>query len=201
LGSPTFSTFVIALWVVNLGRGCCACAGPGEAQTAWGGPRPPRGVYGGAVLIWAFDGGVSRACRWADEDDDEEESPKVQSKRSAKNQPPLQGKRKGWVPREVADFGDGGAFPEIHAAQYPLDMGRKDGGSTKTVALQMDAEGNIKYDAILHQGRNHKTLIQVMPTYACARSALTHRTLRTHARWHARIQRCTHEHTHTTMHA
>jgi hypothetical protein len=119
----------------------------------------------------------------------------MQSKRSAKNQPPPQGKRKGWVPREVADFGDGGAFPEIHVAQYPLDMGRKDAGSTKTVALQMDAEGNIKYDAILHQGRNHKTLIQVMPNCACARSA------RTHARLHARIQRCKHENTHTTMHA
>ena len=74
--------------------------------------------------------------------------------------PPPYGKRRGFVPRSLADFGDGGAFPEIHVAQYPLDMGRKDGGSSKTIALQMDSEGNIKYDAILHQGRNHKTLIQ-----------------------------------------
>lgn len=80
--------------------------------------------------------------------------------RPTKTQPPPQGKRKGWVPREVTDFGDGGAFPEIHVAQFPLDMGRKDGSNAKTVALQMDAEGNMKFDAILHQGRNHKTLIQ-----------------------------------------
>jgi SNW domain-containing protein 1 len=24
----------------------------------------------------------------------------------------------------VQDFGDGGAFPEIHVAQFPLDMGK-----------------------------------------------------------------------------
>jgi len=35
---------------------------------------------------------------------------------------PLYGYRKGWVPRAVEDFEDGGAFPEIHVAQYPLDM-------------------------------------------------------------------------------
>jgi SNW domain-containing protein 1 len=57
-----------------------------------------------------------------------------------------------WVPREVADFADGGAFPEIHVAQFPLDMGRKDSKGQNTIALQMDAAGNIKYDAILHQG-------------------------------------------------
>jgi len=100
------------------------------------------------------------ARRWADDDDDEEDGPKVLAKRVVKKQPPAQGKRKGWVPRDVVDFGDGGAFPEIHVAQFPLDMGRKDGSNSKTIALQMDSNGNIKYDAILHQGRNHKTLIQ-----------------------------------------
>lgn len=34
--------------------------------------------------------------------------------------------RQGFIPRVREDFGDGGAFPEIHVAQYPLDMGRKD---------------------------------------------------------------------------
>jgi hypothetical protein len=38
---------------------------------------------------------------------------------AAKAAPPY-GKRKGWIPRTVEDFGDGGAFPEIHVAQYPL---------------------------------------------------------------------------------
>jgi len=38
---------------------------------------------------------------------------------------PPYGQRKGWKPKKPEDFGDGGAFPEIHIAQYPLDMGRK----------------------------------------------------------------------------
>jgi hypothetical protein len=36
------------------------------------------------------------------------------------------GHRKTFMPRNVEDFGDGGAFPEVHIMQYPLDMGRKD---------------------------------------------------------------------------
>lgn len=31
--------------------------------------------------------------------------------------------RQGFVPRSQDDFGDGGAFPEVHIAQYPLHMG------------------------------------------------------------------------------
>jgi SNW domain-containing protein 1 len=38
---------------------------------------------------------------------------------------PPYGKRAGWKPRKPEDYGDGGAFPEIHIAQYPRDMGRK----------------------------------------------------------------------------
>lgn len=50
------------------------------------------------------------------------------------------------------DFGDGGAFPEIHVAQYPLEMGRKK-KTSNALALQVDAEGKIKYDAIARQGQ------------------------------------------------
>ena len=39
---------------------------------------------------------------------------------SAKVAAPPYGQRKDWIPRTEADFGDGGAFPEIHVAQYPL---------------------------------------------------------------------------------
>ncbi|KAF9986624.1 mRNA splicing protein, partial [Modicella reniformis] len=63
---------------------------------------------------------------------------------------PPYGKRAGWKPRKPEDFGDGGAFPEIHIAQYPLDMGRKTKTATKagsTIALQVDAQGNVAYDA------------------------------------------------------
>lgn len=31
---------------------------------------------------------------------------------------PPYGQRQGFVPRSIEDFGDGGAFPEIHVAQY-----------------------------------------------------------------------------------
>src|SRR4051812_1187526 len=34
--------------------------------------------------------------------------------------PPPYGQRSGWRPRSAEDFGDGGAFPEIPVAQYPL---------------------------------------------------------------------------------
>lgn len=38
---------------------------------------------------------------------------------------PPYGQRSGWIPRTLDDFGDGGAFPEISIAQYPLEMGKK----------------------------------------------------------------------------
>ncbi|EFX71192.1 puff-specific protein Bx42-like [Daphnia pulex] len=67
---------------------------------------------------------------------------------------PPYGNRDSWMPRNVSDFGDGGAFPEIHMAQYPMDMGRKDqaGQKSNALAIQLDAEGKIKYDAIARQG-------------------------------------------------
>ena len=68
---------------------------------------------------------------------------------------PPYGARKGWIPRSNADFGDAGAFPEINVAQYPLDMGRKDKkASGRALALQVDSEGNVQYDAIAKQGRD-----------------------------------------------
>ncbi|CAB4314149.1 unnamed protein product [Prunus armeniaca] len=59
-------------------------------------------------------------------------------------------KRQGFVPRKVEDFGDGGAFPEIHIAQYPLGMGRDKSAKlgTKILPVTVDAHGNIAYDAI-----------------------------------------------------
>ena len=35
-------------------------------------------------------------------------------------EPPPYGRRQGFVPRTQDDFGDGGAFPEIHIAQFPI---------------------------------------------------------------------------------
>lgn len=63
--------------------------------------------------------------------------------------PPPYGKRQKWMPRSLADFGDGGAFPEIHTAQYPLDMGRSSMAQQKVVALQVDSDGRVAWDAVV----------------------------------------------------
>ena len=72
---------------------------------------------------------------------------------------PPYGRRQGFVPRSVEDFGDGGAFPEIHVAQYPLLMG-KPGQKKSTAIVQVDAEGRADYDAILMQGRDKDQHVQ-----------------------------------------
>ncbi|KAM6311345.1 SNW domain-containing protein 1 [Aegotheles albertisi] len=77
---------------------------------------------------------------------------------SSRREPPPYGYRKGWIPRVLEDFGDGGAFPEIHVAQYPMDMGRKKKMSN-ALAIQVDAEGKIKYDAIARQGQSKDKVI------------------------------------------
>ncbi|XP_038618648.1 SNW domain-containing protein 1 [Tachyglossus aculeatus] len=77
---------------------------------------------------------------------------------ASRREPPPYGYRKGWIPRLLEDFGDGGAFPEIHVAQYPLDMGRKKKMSN-ALAIQVDAEGKIKYDAIARQGQSKDKVI------------------------------------------
>lgn len=73
--------------------------------------------------------------------------------------PPAYGQRAGWRPRSVEDYGDGGAFPEIPVAQYPLDMGRKSTSTSNALALQVDAEGKVKYDAIARRGHNDKRIV------------------------------------------
>lgn len=57
------------------------------------------------------------------------------------------------------DYGDGGAFPECPVAQYPLDMGRKSASMSNALAVQVDAEGKVKYDAIARQGHNDKRIV------------------------------------------
>ena len=59
----------------------------------------------------------------------------------------------------LEDYGDGGAFPEIAVAQYPLEMGKGKASSSKALAVQVDAEGKVKYDAIARQGHNEKRII------------------------------------------
>lgn len=76
-----------------------------------------------------------------------------------KSGPPPYGQRSGWRPRAADDFGDGGAFPEIPVAQYPMDMGRKGQTTSNALTLQVDAEGKVKYDAIARRGHNDKRIV------------------------------------------
>ena len=75
-----------------------------------------------------------------------------------------------FVPRSLQDFGDGGAYPEIHVAQYPRHMGNphvKRGASSAgaqstsraIVNVQVDKEGEISYDAIVKGGTNKDKLV------------------------------------------
>ncbi|WVQ78889.1 pre-mRNA-processing protein 45 [Cryptococcus sp. DSM 104549] len=73
---------------------------------------------------------------------------------------PKYGARKGWKPKTAVDFNGGGSYPECHIAQYPLDMGRKKTGAGTTLALQVDQDGLVRYDAIAQQGRSSDTRVQ-----------------------------------------
>lgn len=49
------------------------------------------------------------------------------------------------------DYGDGGAYPEIPVAQYPLLMGKQK-TSSNALTKTLDAQGKIRYDIIAKQG-------------------------------------------------
>ncbi|ADV25135.1 Nuclear receptor coactivator, putative [Cryptococcus gattii WM276] len=73
---------------------------------------------------------------------------------------PKYGQRKGWKPKTATDFNGGGAYPECHVAQYPLDMGKKNKGQGSTLALQVDQDGLVRYDAIAQHGRAPGSRVQ-----------------------------------------
>lgn len=65
---------------------------------------------------------------------------------------PPYGRRQGFIPKCQADFGDGGAYPEVHVAQFPLDMGRpgRAAASTAIVPVTTDGKtGEARFDAIV----------------------------------------------------
>ena len=96
---------------------------------------------------------------WKDEDKRKVAAPSG----AARCRAPGYGSRRGFVPRSLGDFGDGGAYPEIHVAQYPLGMGSKEevaGGGGGVVALEVGADGSVKYDAIVKQGANKGRIVQ-----------------------------------------
>ena len=75
-------------------------------------------------------------------------------------------RKKLFVPRSLEDFDDGGAFPEIHVAQYPRHMGNPhlhrstaavrgaQQGSTALVNVEIDKDGDIRYDSLVKSGTN-----------------------------------------------
>ncbi|CAK5083828.1 unnamed protein product [Meloidogyne enterolobii] len=76
-------------------------------------------------------------------------------------EPPPYGRRQGFVPRTQDDFGDGGAFPEIHIAQFPIGMGAdKPGtGAKNTIALQFDSEGKLRFDELTRLGHGKDKIV------------------------------------------
>lgn len=88
-------------------------------------------------------------------------APSIGALVSAKVAAPPYGMRKGWIPRTEADFGDGGAFPEIQVAQYPLGLGAPAnvGKKSNALAIQLDQTGKIKYDAIARQGHGKDKIV------------------------------------------
>lgn len=68
--------------------------------------------------------------------------------------------RKGFIPLDPSDFNDGGAYPEIHVVQYPLNMGKPGSKNTSIVAVDVDNKGNVRYDAIVKQGSNKNKIVQ-----------------------------------------
>ena len=64
--------------------------------------------------------------------------------------------------RSLEDFGDGGAYPEIHVAQYPMNLGRPEherNKKSKALAVQLDAEGKVKYDVLARQGHGKDKIV------------------------------------------
>uniref|UniRef100_A0A7R9U6T3 SKI-interacting protein SKIP SNW domain-containing protein n=1 Tax=Pinguiococcus pyrenoidosus TaxID=172671 RepID=A0A7R9U6T3_9STRA len=87
----------------------------------------------------------------------------VKETRKSIKEPPAYLQRHNFFPRTLDDFGDGGAFPEIHMTQFPRNMGRKDGShapSSDALSVEVDAEGRIRYDAIVKQGVNRNRMVQ-----------------------------------------
>jgi len=100
-----------------------------------------------------------------DLEEDDDFSNAILSEKSSSNEVfvdriPAYGNRSGWVPRIIEDYGDGGAFPEIQVAQYPLNMGKENKNSdSNALALQLTSDGKVKYDVIARQGHRKDKVV------------------------------------------
>ncbi|KAL3899646.1 MAG: hypothetical protein SGCHY_001889 [Lobulomycetales sp.] len=104
-----------------------------------------------ALPVPASAGGQSKAAtsKWEDSDSDSDAAaPSAPA-------PPVYGRRIGWAPKSIQDYGKGGAYPElINIKQYPLDMARPGAAASKSNALSLttDSQGRADYDVILGAG-------------------------------------------------
>nr|CCA26022.1 premRNAprocessing protein putative [Albugo laibachii Nc14] len=96
-----------------------------------------------------------------------------------------------FIPRSLQDFGNGGAYPEIHVAQFPLYMGKKKPPNTNAsstlqhstsavmprndaLALQVhDLQEPISYDAIVTQHHRDKQKVYTRFTDIVEKPVLT----------------------------
>ncbi|PSN67978.1 hypothetical protein BS50DRAFT_491807 [Corynespora cassiicola Philippines] len=81
------------------------------------------------------------------------------------NRIPSYPSRQGWRPRSAEDYNDGGAYPEVHIAQYPPGFEKEGAGATSTrsnaLALKVDnATGKTKYDEIAKRGHAESRIVQ-----------------------------------------
>lgn len=79
---------------------------------------------------------------------------------SKESRVPPYGQRKGWRPREDADFGDGGAYPEVPVAQYPHGIGRQVQQTSNALTLRTNREGKTDHaGAIARRGHGKDRII------------------------------------------
>lgn len=124
---------------------------------------------------------------------DESLSSSLLAASAPRQQVPPYGRRQSFVPRAPEDFGDGGSFPEIHVAQFPLEMGRPAGkktgdgkaagggggvgaisglgnnsGSTAIVAVDVDENGKVGVVVCVFPSGVSWRCVQVMPGEAAS---------------------------------
>jgi len=101
--------------------------------------------------------------KWSAVDESDEEEEEEQGPVRAVCKAPAYPHRAsgGFVPRDPEDFGDGGAYPEIHVAQYPLGLGKKGKNNDpgNQVALRVGGDGKVDYGSIAKQGKNRDMVV------------------------------------------
>lgn len=95
------------------------------------------------------------APKYAGVDKPDSNEDTLQPTTSSVTKPPIYGSaaRATFTPSSIDDFGDGGAIPEYHVPQYPLNMGNKGAIQHRSnlAQLQIQNDGSANYDSIISQ--------------------------------------------------